>query len=803
MGGTRHRNRVHVVHPLLKEGAVEFRGYQANLARIAERRDTLVVIPTGMGKTIVALLVVADALKAGAQRILLLAPTRPLVEQHAASFAALLAPPWNERVRSLTGDDAPAKRASAYGDPGLVVATPQVVHNDLVNGRFEPAAFDWVVFDEAHRAVGDYPYVFLGTEFQRRAPQGRRLGLTASPGHEVRKIDEVRSALGLGHVEIRTPADPDVAPFVHDIGVEWEALPLPPNMARVSRKLQEALTERIRSLKGLGFLKEAGSRPRRRDLLLLQSEVQGILQRSPTPEPSLYTALSLQAQAMKLQHAIELVETQGAAAFAEYLEGVREEAKSGKPSKATQSVLADARVNEAYHVASFDDSENPKMGRTGVLVQEAVEKDPAARVIVFTHYRQTCEAVCAHLATRTGLRPALFVGQQSRGAQEGLTQKEQREVLDRFRAGEVNVLVATSVAEEGLDIPEVDLVVFYEPIPSEIRAIQRRGRTGRKRAGRVVVLMTKGTQDEAAHWASRRREQEMVRELQALRTSISGRPAAPPALPKGQSTLAEPAMAPSAPSSPERTTLAPSGASPAPEPLATSTEPAPAASSGPRIYFDHREQAGGVVRHLHELGARLEGRQLDAGDFVLSDRVLVERKETADFVDSLVDGRLFEQMRALKAWPRPFLVIEGESLYGHRNVSPEALLGAVASIVGDYGVPVLQTRDALETARFLVAAAKREQGRENRKLAVRSAKPAMTDRERQLYLLCGLPGVSDTLAERLLGHFGSVSAVFTASVLDLAAVDGIGAQKASEIRRILDLPATSETARILGLSASK
>jgi Fanconi anemia group M protein len=768
---------VFVVHPILKPDAVEFRGYQANLARIAGGRDTLVVLPTGMGKTIVALLALADGLKAGATRALVLAPTKPLADQHGKFLKAVLAEPWNGRVKVQTGDTSPGKRGAAREGPVLLVATPQVVHNDVIAGALDLSSFDWVVFDEAHRAVGDYPYTFIGRELQKVHPKGRRLGLTASPGHDVRKIEEVRANLGLAHVEIRTPADADVAPYVQDVGVDWETLPLPPTMGRVSSKLTEALAERVRQLKGLGQLKTPGSRPSRRDLLELTGKLQQLLQSSANPDPAVYSGLSLAAQAMKIQHAIEQVETQGAAAFVDYLEGIRAEASGPKPTKASRAILEDPRVNEAYHVARFDTAENPKMGRTGVLVQEALAGGADSRVIVFTHYRATCEQVVESLAKLPGVRPVLFVGQSKRGEQAGLTQRQQADIVDRFRKGDFNVLVATSVAEEGLDIPETDLVVFYEPIPSEIRSIQRRGRTGRKREGRVVVLMTKGTQDEAAHWASRRKEQAMVRELHALRGSLGGqampnlapmptpaqaaRPSgAPPPPPKGQATLESIAIA-------------------GPEPKAP-------LGAGPKVVLDHRETAGGVARHLHDLGASLEPRQLEVGDFVLSDRVAVERKTTADFVDSLVDGRLFDQLRQLKAYPRPFLLLEGESLSGHRNVSAEAVAGAVASIVVEYGIPVLQTKDPLETARFLVAVAKREQQRDNRRIAVRAGKP-MEDPERQVFLLGGLPGVSDTLARRLLDRFGSVAAVLAASVSDLAEVDGIGGGKASEIRRILDL----------------
>ncbi|HET6399419.1 MAG TPA: ERCC4 domain-containing protein, partial [Candidatus Thermoplasmatota archaeon] len=202
---------------------------------------------------------------------------------------------------------------------------------------------------------------------------------------------------------------------------------------------------------------------------------------------------------------------------------------------------------------------------------------------------------------------------------------------------------------------------------------------------------------------------------------------------------------------------------------------------------DHREQSGAVVRGLHALGVRLEARQLEVGDFVLSDRVVAERKSMRDFVDSLVDGRLFPQLRSLKAYPRPLLVLEGDSLLGHRNLSAEALYGALASVTVDYGIPVLQARDGAETARLLAAIAKREQSGAERKVAVRPGKGPMSDAERLVFILGGFPGVSDLLAQRLLSHFGSLQAVLDADAARLAAVEGIGSHKAGEIRRLLEL----------------
>ena len=768
---------MHIEHPVLAPGRIAFRGYQANLARIASERDTLVVLPTGMGKTVVALLVIADALRDHAERILVLAPTRPLVEQHGRSFQEMLREPWNGRVASLTGHVGPADREAAYARPGVVCATPQVVRNDVLNGRLDLTAFRWVVFDECHRAVGDYPYAFIGQEIQRKAPQVRRLGLTASPGHDIAKIDEVRHHLGLDHVEIRTPHDPDVAEYVQSVDMEWETLPLPPGMARVSQRLHEALAERVRQLKDLGFLKGAPSRPRRMDLLDAGRRAQSMLQQARDPDPSLYQALSLQAQAMKLQHAIEQAETQGAMGLLEYLDGLRNDARSQGASKADRVLADDRRVSEAYHIARLDAEENPKLERTATLVHQQLEKDADARVIVFTQYRHTCEKLVERLGAVPGARPVVFVGQGRRRRSSGLTQKQQAATVAAFKDGTHNVLVATSVAEEGLDIPETDLVVFYEPLPSEIRSIQRRGRTGRKRAGRVVVLMTKGTQDEAAHWTARRKERQMIQELHGLRAALAGRAGPrPPA--RGQTTLDPPAPDTAGREATREATRGPPGA-----PVSAS-----ALLPGPRIVADAREQSGQVVQELHALGAQVEARRLDIADYVLSDRVAVERKTTKDFVDSLVDGRLFDQLKDLRGYPRAFLVLEGESLFGHRNVAPEALMGALASVTVDYGVPVMRTLDALETARFLVAVAKREQSRDKRRIAIRPGPTGSSDADRQRHLVAGLPGVSEARAEALLEAFGAAAAVFAADAEALAQVDGIGPTLAGNIRRVLDAP---------------
>jgi len=224
--------------------------------------------------------------------------------------------------------------------------------------------------------------------------------------------------------------------------------------------------------------------------------------------------------AVKVDHALELAETQGTSALREYLDRLRKEAGSEEGSRASREILKAPEFTRACEMVQAMRSEHPKLSRVMTVVARQVNERPDARIMVFTHYRDTCDLVASKLSEIEGAKVAKLVGQANRLGEKGLKQKEQVGVLDQFRSGQFNVLVATSVGEEGLDVANTDLVVFYEPVPSEIRSIQRRGRTGRKRAGKVVVLVTRGTRDEAYFYASMNKERSMKRGLSKLQRDM-------------------------------------------------------------------------------------------------------------------------------------------------------------------------------------------------------------------------------------------------------------------------------------------
>ncbi|NOZ59337.1 MAG: DEAD/DEAH box helicase [Euryarchaeota archaeon] len=735
-----------VSHPLIKDGTVEARLYQQVILASASRANTLVVAPTALGKTVIAVLLAAHRLEQHpSSRVLMLAPTKPLVTQHAASFEKFLELP-EEEIVAFTGSTPPDRRKALWESARVICATPQVVQNDIIAGRCSLREVSLLVFDEAHRGVGDYPYAFIARNYMSQARNPRILALTASPGGDEDRIIEVVENLYIENIEVRTESDPDVRPYISGMKVEWVRVPLPAEFLEIKTSLEKALRRRLRELKRLGVRVEVNPGIGKGDLLALRAELQKELAEEATPER--FSALSLIAGCINLAHALELLETQGLETLNRYFLRLQRDARS----RAVKELLHDRDFLRAMRrcASLAEEMHHPKLDR---LLQIIGGEDLSGRrAIVFTQYRDTVRKIVEELNRLEGVSAVRFVGQASRSRSDrGLSQKKQLEVLEKFRSGEHNVLVATSVAEEGLDIPRVDLVVFYEPIPSEIRAIQRRGRTGRGSAGRVVVLLAEKTRDEAFYWSSRRREKRMHEVLARLRKKFSGKE---PQLPRRRGEKLDDFF-----------------------------------ENSISIVVDTRELSSSVVRELLSLGVISKPKRLEVGDYVLSSRVCVERKTTQDFLQSIIDGRLFEQAIALKrSYARPLILVEGDSLYASRNISPQAIRGALAAIAVDLGIPVFFTGSEAESAALIAAIARREQQEGERYVEIRGEKRSTTLREQQEFIVAGLPGVNTTLARRLLRELGSIERVFTAAPEELMRIRGIGEKTAEEIRRVITAP---------------
>jgi ERCC4-related helicase len=258
-------------------------------------------------------------------------------------------------------------------------------------------------------------------------------------------------------------------------------------------------------LRKFGFLRSR--RVSKKDLLSLQNRLyQGIKE----GERKAILGMSFVTPAIKLEHVITLLETQGIRVLEKYWKKLRD----GK-SKANERLIKNKNVSNAIwmtHSLFEQGSKHPKVGKLCSIVNQQLRETPDSKIIVFANYRESVKEIVSSLKNVEGARPVEFVGQR-----EGMTQKEQNQRLSDFRDGKYNILVCTSIGEEGLDIPEMDLAVFYEPVPSGIRSIQRRGRVGRQKIGRIVLLITRGTRDEAYYWAARHKEKSMHKTLYGMK----------------------------------------------------------------------------------------------------------------------------------------------------------------------------------------------------------------------------------------------------------------------------------------------
>ncbi|MDO8841250.1 helicase-related protein [Methanocalculus sp.] len=505
-----------IQHPFIKQDTVESRQYQLAIAMQALEENTLVVLPTGLGKTVVALLVAASRLLNAGGRVLILAPTKPLVEQHLTFFERTLELPDKQEgdCVSFTGNTPPKKRSDLFERSRFCCATPQVIQNDIINGRYSLSDVSLLIVDECHRAVGNYAYTYLAEEYMRTAKKPLILGMTASPGSQASRVSEVCTHLGITNVETRDETDPDVLPYIHERTVEFIQVELPVPLKRIVQIIEGMIDSRIGALAGLGY-----SLPKREGLSMkaLSDLNTTIQERIAAGDATAYQAASLYAEIMKLRHAVILAESQGSIALSSYLQKLDSEGRSKKGSKASQRMVKDYRFSEVMRIVSGLSGEiHPKAGIVASIIRDQLINVPESKIIVFASYRDSVSMLVQFLSEE-GITGCRFVGQASKQKDKGLSQKKQIEAIQRFRGGEYPVLVATSVGEEGLDIPATDLVIFYEAVPSEIRSIQRKGRTGRSGKGSIIVLVTKGTSDETFRYVSSRKEKAMasgVRRLQ-------------------------------------------------------------------------------------------------------------------------------------------------------------------------------------------------------------------------------------------------------------------------------------------------
>ncbi|MDA4130920.1 MAG: helicase-related protein, partial [Thaumarchaeota archaeon] len=700
--------------PMIKPRALEERSYQREVAQISSQQNTLIMLPTGLGKTAIALLIVADFLsRSPTAQALVLAPTRVLVHQHCSFFSKYLEIPQDE-IGVLTGEDPNELRDAAWSKR-VVCATPQVTLSELQKERIKIENFSLIIFDEVHRAVGNHAYSIISSIYNERNSDGRIVGMTASLPSDKSKIEEIVSKLKITKVEIRDEKSEDVKPFVYKTDVEWIELELSPILKSIQGLTRDALNSRIKLLEDASLIRRNNyGSIGLKDLLRLRTKVDQI--QSSQLKNALFSSI-------RLFHALNLVETQSLSSFTKFMDRLIER----KRGYGMSELLNDPKVKEAYEksrAALIAGQEHPKIEKTLKLVENVKNGE---RAIIFASYRDTVDQIHSELL-KHGFRSGYLIG---KSGESGQSQKSQIKSLQQLREGVFDILVATQVGEEGLDVADCNVVIFYDNVPSAVRYVQRKGRTGRRREGHLYVLITKGTRDEAYYWLSRRR----VGDAKKITTAIVD------AKKEKRGPLDQ----------------------------FVSGED----KNSPLVYADTREIPD-LVEKIRQRGSRVEVKQLDFGDFVLSSEIVVERKTLEDFVKSIYDGRLFKQLVSMsEKYAKPILVVQGERKH-LSGIGEPAFYGALASVLADFRVPIFFAANEKEVSEIIYHIARREQIEKKKETRVREGRKPATLSENQRYIVSGIPGISGILADRLLTEVETIEKLFSASEIDLAKVNGIG-----------------------------
>ena len=498
------------------------REYQQKISEKCLEKNCLVVLPTGLGKTLIALIVTIERMKKfPGEKVIFLAPTRPLVEQHINFFKKHLPELFAEMVL-FTGEINAENRKKLWQTSDIIFSTPQCIANDLNKRLYNLKDVCLLIEDEAHRCIKNYDYNYVAQKYKEQSAHPRIMGLTASPGSDMAKIREICKNLSIEEVEVKTRDSEDVKPYLQELEFEKVVIDFPEEFEKMRISLKKIFNNYIDELKNRGLFFGNSSKV---GLIELQKKIMGTISRG-NKNFNYLLAASTCASAIKLQHAIELLETQTLSSFNDYLRELFKQA-SDKKSKGVIKLVSKPEFSSVFLKSNellAKNIEHPKMEELIKIIAIEQAKNIKTKILIFTQFRNTAAVISKTMNKIPGIKAKVFVGQAKKTNREeisGLSQKEQKKMIEEFSSGEINVLCATSIGEEGLDIPEVNMVIFYESVPSAIRKIQRSGRTARLMAGKLIMLITKSTRDETYYYVANAKEKKMHTTIKNIKDEMS------------------------------------------------------------------------------------------------------------------------------------------------------------------------------------------------------------------------------------------------------------------------------------------
>ncbi|KAK0198627.1 hypothetical protein F5146DRAFT_1020446 [Armillaria mellea] len=485
----------HWIYPLNRPK----RDYQFNIVKHCLFDNTIVALPTGLGKTFIAGVVMLNFYRWFPEgKVVFVAPTKPLVAQQIDACHKTCGIPGGDAIE-LTGQNPKPMRHRAWKEKRVFYMTPQTLINDLTSETCDARDIILIVVDEAHRATGDYAYNQVVRFLMAKNPHFRLLALTATPGGTPDAVQSLIDGLHISRIEIRDENSLDLKAYIHEKRVEQHIVPMSEDIVRIRGLLAQLMEIYFKPLVTGGLFH--GGNVRMRDVQQGQKWAYGLLS-------------MLNSLARIMGYLVEGTTAMCYNAMVELASGAdndvgakKSKAASSKAKKLGDEPIFHSLMRELKAQKARGFSMHPKMELLkGIIVQYFGEKLPddtadeppeKSKVMVFATNRDSVDEIVSVLnAERPLIRASRFIGQGTdKQGRKGFSQREQLEVIKRFKDDEFNVLVATSIGEEGLDIGEVDLIVCYDAQKTPIRMLQRLGRTGRKRAGVVHVLLSEGREE--------------------------------------------------------------------------------------------------------------------------------------------------------------------------------------------------------------------------------------------------------------------------------------------------------------------
>ena len=462
----------------LNKDKIKLRPYQEKtLGKIIEK-NSFIVLPTGAGKTIIA--IALSGIKLNSGKILLMAPTKPLVQQHKKSYDVFFNDP--ELINIVDGTINPEMRKNIWFESNIIIGTPQTIISDYERGFFSFDDFSLVIFDEAHRTSGEYAY----TKIANKINNSQILAMSASPATEKDRLDELKDLLKLDIFHIVNKEE--MLEYLPKRDIEVISLNLSKIHLEIKKMIVDMLRESYNILHKNRLVYRKFEYLSKGELIKLNKILFGKVKE----DSSYYRFIMINTKVIKLLHLLEMLETQTNSSFIKALDKLEKES-----AKSSKSILEDFRMIRIKKLIT-NLSDNFKINK----VFDLIEKNK--KIIIFCQYVQSVDELVTRINQSGDYSASKFTGQR-----KGFTQKNQKKILEEFKEGKFDILVATSVSEEGIHVDDADIGIFFECVPSALRSIQRRGRIGRVNVGKVYMLMTKDSIDEKYYWVSKKKEENM------------------------------------------------------------------------------------------------------------------------------------------------------------------------------------------------------------------------------------------------------------------------------------------------------